>query len=326
MTLGTASLQGRRVLVTGGTGFVGAATARCLAAAGAAVASLARRPPAGAAPPGVQALCGDILDDAALARALAEARPDTLLHLAGSVAPPGDFAARRATLERDVLGTETVLAAAASAGVGAAIVLGSAAQYGPQPGGGAVAEDAPCRPAGLYGIAKAAAGAAALDFGRAFGLPVALAIPFNIIGPDQPDHLVPATFIRQVVALPPGAPRRIAVGDTAAERDWIDVRDVAAALALLVHRPRAGAFNICTGRPVAVATLLATIARLVPEPFAWTTEAARLRPGQPSKLHGDPAKLAAETGWRATVPLEESLAAMIRAAGGRLKEMERERA
>lgn len=321
MQSGTTGLMGRRILVTGGTGFIGAVFAARLTAAQAIVFTLARRA-AAVSQPGVQALRADVLDDAALAAAFGQARPEIVVHLAGSVGPPADPPARRAALALDVLGTEAVLGAARAAGVRSAVVLGSAAQYGPPPDGRALREDDPCRPAGLYGISKAAAGQLALDFGRRFAMPVTLAIPFNVIGPGQPDHLVPATFIRQILALPSDG-GRIAVGDLSAERDWIDVRDVAAALALLAARGGDGAFNICTGRAVPVGALIDTLRRLGPRRFDWLSDPARLQPGQPSKVRGDPAKLAAETGWRAAIALEDSLATMLQAAGGHPSHTER---
>jgi GDP-4-dehydro-6-deoxy-D-mannose reductase len=317
---GTEDLAGRSVLVTGGSGFVGAALVPLLAAAGCAVACFGRRAP----PHPARHLPGDLRDGASLAAGFAAARPEVVIHLAGAAVPPPDAGARRAMLELNVMGTEAVLAAAAGVGAQHVVVVGSAAQYGPLPAPRhALTEDDPCRPVGLYGISKAAAGALALDFGRGTGLAVTLAVPFNVIGPGQASHMVPATFIAQLVGAPGAGAVRIAVGDTSAERDWVDVRDVARAIVLLAARRATGPFNICTGRAVPVAALLGTLRELSARPFDWTTDAARLRPEQPSVHRGDPARIMAATGWHAQIGLRTTLADMLRAAGGDIHDTER---
>ena len=79
-------LKGRRILLTGGTGFIGSALARALAADGARVWALARassdRSGLAALAPSVSVVTGDLSDAASLAAAVREARPQVVLHLA----------------------------------------------------------------------------------------------------------------------------------------------------------------------------------------------------------------------------------------------------
>lgn len=314
------SLAGATAFVTGASGFVGRALLPRLAEAGCRdIVCFGRHAPAIGSRAALRHVAGDIRDGAALGSALGAARPDLVVHLAGASVPPRDGPERRSMLDLNVMGTEAVLDAAARAGAGKVLVVGSAAQYGPlTEAGRGLREDDACRPVGLYGISKAAAGALALDFGGMTGLPVMLAVPFNVIGPGQAEHLVPATFIRQLLATPGDGPVRIAVGDVTAERDWIDVRDVARALVVLAARGRGGAYNICTGRAQPVSALLKALQAASPRRFDWAVDPARLRPGQPSIHYGDPARIVAETGWRAEITLADSLAAMLAAADGRV--------
>jgi GDP-4-dehydro-6-deoxy-D-mannose reductase len=317
-------LDGKTVLVTGASGFIGSALLPLLAGHARETVCLGRQAPVPPAGPGTRHVACDILDAASLAAAFGTARPDIVIHLAGTSVPPRDAAARRAMLDLNVMGTEAVLAAAEKAGAGLVVVVGSAAQYGPlMAGRQGLREDDPCRPSGLYGISKAAAGALALDLGLATGLPVALAVPFNVIGPGQAAHLVPSAFIGQMVAAPGTGPLRIEVGDVTAQRDWVDVRDVARAIALLAALRQPGAFNICTGRAMPVATLIETLREVSARPLDWTVDAARLRPDQPSVQFGDPSRIAAATGWRAEIGLAATLADMLREAGGQVQGAER---
>jgi GDP-4-dehydro-6-deoxy-D-mannose reductase len=57
-------------------------------------------------------------------------------------------------------------------------------------------------------------------------LPVTSAVIFNILGPGQPDALVPMTFIRQLKELQHGAEEVLKVGNIDTRRDFVDVRDV----------------------------------------------------------------------------------------------------
>lgn len=316
-------LDGKVVLVTGGSGFIGSALLPLLSAYSRKVISLSRRPGLSATPTAICHVACDILDGPSLASAFDAQRPDIVIHLAGLSLPPKDAAARRAMIDINLTATDMVLAEAARHEVELAVVAGSAAQYGPmEREDRGLREDDPCRPSGLYGITKAAAGALALDFGRTTGLPVTLALPFNVIGPSQAAHFVPATFIQQLADAPGAGAVCLAVGDLDARRDWVDVRDVARALALLAAAKQPGAFNICTGQAVSVSALLEALCTASGRPLEWRSQPQRRRPDLPSVNFGDPAKIRAMTGWRAQIGLATSLTDMLRASGGTFNDAE----
>lgn len=77
-----------RVLVTGASGFLGAAVCAGLLERGHAVSAIARRP--GSAPDGVEELRGDLTDGEGLRTALAAARPEAVVHLAAEIASQRD--------------------------------------------------------------------------------------------------------------------------------------------------------------------------------------------------------------------------------------------
>jgi nucleoside-diphosphate-sugar epimerase len=101
-----------KVLVTGASGFLGGPTCTELAARGHDVQALVRRP--GSEPAGTAAVAGDLRDEAALSAALAEARPEAVVHLAAEIGSQRD---PRKIEEVNVRGMERLLGACKAAGV-----------------------------------------------------------------------------------------------------------------------------------------------------------------------------------------------------------------
>lgn len=127
-----------RALVTGAAGFIGGHVAAALAAAGAEVRAFDREPPPEA--PGVEPVAGDLLDPAALGRALDGC--DAIFHLAALYSyDRADTAAMEAI---NIEGTRRLLDAAARGGARRRIVhTSSCGTCGPVPGRAATEEDAP---------------------------------------------------------------------------------------------------------------------------------------------------------------------------------------
>ena len=120
-------LEGRRAVVTGAGGFIGAAVCRRLLDEGVAVTAVDLREEAALAQaaPGVTPVSADITDDAEIERALAGA--DLLVHCAAIVSDAGSMADH---IRVNVRGTATVLTAAAAAGVEKTVHLSSVVVYG----------------------------------------------------------------------------------------------------------------------------------------------------------------------------------------------------
>lgn len=313
----------RTVLVTGVTGFIGGHLAdHLLAHGGFRVVGLSRRAGWAAA---WHHLAGrvelhpcDLHDTAAVARLLQAVRPDWVAHLAGYASPGGSFKEPARCWADNLQATQSLYEAVGLAGVSPRILFaGTGLVYGDA--AGPTDERAEFRPDSPYAASKAAADLVSYQVTRGPGLDVVRVRLFNQIGPRQSaDYAVPS-FARQIAAAEAGRqPPEITTGDLSAGRDLTDVRDVAAAMRLLLERGRAGeAYNAASGRTLAMREVLARLVALARVPVA-VREAAADRPADAAVMQADVRKLHAATGWRPERELDRSLADVLdywRAAG-----------
>ncbi|MBK7215870.1 MAG: GDP-mannose 4,6-dehydratase [Candidatus Promineofilum sp.] len=303
-----------RVFITGATGFAGSHLVERLLADGHEVLALVHAATSHQGLPDhprLRPVAGDLLDPAALAAAVQDARPDLIFHLAGQAYPARSWDTPAQTLAINTGGTANILQAAAAYGRPRVVVVTSAEIYGElRPDELPLTETSPARPRHPYGVSKLAAGELARVYWARYGLPVVEARPFNHIGPRQAPGFVVPDFAAQLAAIRLGQqPPVMRVGNLSAQRDFTDVRDVAAAYLRLAEAGRPGeAYLICSGRPVSVQHLLDTLIELAGVAVDVQTDAARLNPSDTPCLYGSNAKIAADTGWRPSISLRQSLA------------------
>lgn len=297
---GCARLRAVRVLVTGAGGFVGKRM-------------LPRLSAAGHTPIGIDREV-DVGDAEAVVRAVADAEPAAILHLAARSFVPDSFADPGATFRVNFLGTRHVLEAACRRAPRARIlVVGTGHVYGSAaPGDPAFDESAALRPSSPYARAKAAADLLARSYGER-GLDVVRVRPFNHTGRGRPEAFVESSLARQLAEIASGRrPARIAVGNLHAVRDFLDVEDVVSAyLALLDPEVPANVYNVASGVPRRVGEVLETLrdlAGLGASAVEIDVEPARWRP--PDAAVGDASRLRAATGWAPRTPLRETLRAL----------------
>jgi nucleoside-diphosphate-sugar epimerase len=229
-----------RVLVTGGTGFVGSHAAGALAAAGHEVRLLVRDPSklervfAARGEPAPEHRVGDVADRAAVERALAGC--DAVVHAAAVVA----MAAKRAreVLDTNARGVENVVGGAARAGVPRIVYVSSVGALF-RPDGPAVTAESPVVPGSNPYARSKSDGELAVRALQERGAPVAILYPTAVLGPDDPglseaNHAL-RTFARDVVLLTSGG------------FQLVDVRDVAQVVVRLLERAGAPSRHVTGG-------------------------------------------------------------------------------
>ena len=333
-----------RVLVTGGAGFIGAHVVAALAERRHDVVVLdslrvdvhrERKAPAG-----LDLIVGDVRDPDVVARAMADI--DVVCHLAAKVGLGIDVSDLPDYAGSNDHGTAVVLAAMAASGVGALVLASSMVVYGegrgdcpnhglvsPGPRGEAallagdfearcpscgdqlaaalVDENAPLDPRNAYAASKVAQEHYANAWARSTGGSVAAMRFHNVYGPglprDTPYAGVAAIFLS---ALRRGQAPTV-FEDGGQRRDFVHVRDVAAAVADAVERQPAGfhAYNVGSGTPRTVGQLATALAKAVDGPAPIVTGQFRL--GDVRHITADSARLRTEFGWRPFVEFDEGL-------------------
>jgi nucleoside-diphosphate-sugar epimerase len=220
-----------RVLITGGSGFIGANLARTELVAGNAV-HLLLRPDANLwrlkdIEGGYIPEWGDLRDVRAVQRAVEASRPDVVYHLAthGAYHSQRD---RRVILTTNMIGTANLLDALAGRDYRALVYTGSSSEYGHKRR--PMREDDMLEPRTDYGVTKAAA--TLLCQAEAFrGAPIALVRVFSAYGPwDAPDRLVP--YLMRCCHL--GEDPQVSAGWQ--PRDFIYIDDLLDLLRLAAHQ------------------------------------------------------------------------------------------
>lgn len=344
-----------RVLVTGGAGFIGSHVVEALTERGHEVAVLdALLPSAHSRPPrppaGQRWTVADVRDRDAVRGALRGV--DAVCHQAAMVGLGKDFADAPEYVGCNDLGTAVLLAAMAEGGVRDLVLAGSMVVYGEgryecarhgvvRPGPraaadldagrfeplcpdcgaelapGLVGEDAPADPRNVYATTKLAQEHLAAAWARASGGRAVSLRYHNVYGPGMPrdtPYAGVASFFRS--SLERGRAPQV-FEDGRQRRDFVHVRDVAAANALALEAVRdreAGAFaayNTGSGEPHTVGEMAHELARAFGGPTPEVTGEYRL--GDVRHVTADSGRLRAELGWRAEVGFAEGMASFAKA-------------
>jgi GDP-4-dehydro-6-deoxy-D-mannose reductase len=250
----------------------------------------------------------DLLNRAAVRRAIAETEPARVYHLAGAPDVSASWRNVVPHLRTNALGTHYLLDAVRQAGHPCRVLVVSSAQIY-QPSDEPLDEDAPLVPPNPYGLSKLAADQLALRAVREDGLDVVVARPFNHAGPRQRPAFAVSSFARQIARIEAGLePACIKVGNLEARRDLTDVRDVVDAYERLLDRAPAGrAYNVCSGRAWRIADLLDELLHLSRTHVRIDVDGTRLRPHDIPVLQGDATRIRAELGWTPAIPVEQTL-------------------
>lgn len=253
----------------------------------------------------------DLCDPEAVKRLVTDSKPDGVIHLAGVIGS----APLKLCLSVNVLGTENLFQALAAANLTTSVKvvqISSAAVYGlVQPEELPIREDQPPRPVSAYAISKLAQDQLALAWHRRDGLDVKVARAFNVLGPGQPDDLVPMAFLRQILAIRAGKSDNIRVGNLTPTRDFVDIRDAVVALDMLLRRGRAGGvYNIGSGVDVSIQQVLSILTEFHGSRVMIEASAGKQRATDVSEVRADISLIRKEVGWRPKLQLEQSLRAM----------------
>ena len=176
-----------------------------------------------------------------------------------------------------------------------------------------IRETNPLRPLSPYAVSKVAQDMLGYQYWMSFKVDSVRTRGFNHEGPRRGPVFVASDFAKQIADIERG--RRAAVlyvGNLEAQRDFTDVRDMVKAYWLALEKCEPGeAYNICSGKAWRIRELLDHLLSLSKTKIEVREDPARLRPSDVPILLGDNTKFVNRTGWRPTIPFEQTLADML---------------
>lgn len=286
-----------RALITGIQGFTGQYLAAALERAGFEVYGIAHD----ALPADGKLFKADLCDRDQMRSVVETVQPDVVAHLAAiSFIAHGDA---EAMYRVNIVGTRNFLEALAELPKPpSAVLLASSANiYGNAPVE-FIDESVPPSPANDYAVSKLAMEyMARLWMDK---LPIVITRPFNYTGAGQASHFL----LPKIVSHFQRKEKVIELGNIDVERDFSDVRTVAAIYATLLQKSLAGeVFNVCSGQLFSLRKLLAMVAEIAGYEITVRVNPAFVRANEVKRLRGDARKLRQAIGDFESIPLMETL-------------------
>ena len=289
----------KRVLVTGGTGFIGRQTLPELATRGFDVHVVGRSKPPDDCPPGVAFHQCDLLDASATSLLAARLAPTHLLHL-GWYAKPGQFWTSLENLHW-VAASLNLYVAFARAGGARAVVAGSCAEYD---WSHTELDETrtPLVPRTLYGQSKHALRTLLEQAGQQTSVRMAWGRVFFLYGPHEAPGRLVGDVIQSLMER-----REALCSDGTQERDFMHVSDVGRAFAAILDSDITGPVNIASGVCLPVRTVISTLGSLIGAADLIRFGAVN-RPNEPPRLAASVDILHGQLGFRPVYDLESGLA------------------
>ena len=306
--------SGKKILVTGACGFIGSHLVERLVAIGADVRAFVYYNSFNSwgwidtfhndIKNKIDVHCGDIRDEYNVRKAMRGV--DTVFHLAALIAIPYSYESPASYAKTNIGGTINILQAAKDYKLERIVhtstseVYGTA-QYVP------IDEKHPLQGQSPYAATKIGADAIAESFYRSFGLPIAIARPFNTYGPRQSARAVIPTIVTQMIS----KKKSLKLGSLHPTRDFTYVKDTVEGLVKLAGSDGAigTVTNIGSNMEISVGDLIRKIKGLMNSDVDTKFDDQRIRPknSEVERLWADNQKLFDITGWRPQYSLEAGI-------------------
>lgn len=253
----------------------------------------------------------DLLDAKATADVIKYVKPDAVFHLAAQSSPSVSYSNPAETLKVNIFTTLNLFEAVVNHSLDTVIVnAGSGDEYGEAdehelP----LSETSELRPANPYALSKVAQDLMAYQYWKSRGVKAIRCRPFNHIGPRQSPNFVASSFAKQIAEIEAGLnPEKvIKVGNLDGSKDFLDVRDVVSAYELLMDKGVCGeVYNICSGRAIKIRMMLDTLLSISNEKIEVVQDAQRMRPAEARAVRGSNAKLKS-LGWEPAYSVADGL-------------------
>lgn len=302
--------RGLRYLITGCSGFLGHHLAEFLLQKGHQVFGTFWSHPITLK--GVTSLRCDFRSQPAVRRVVKRAQPNVIFHFAGQSNIPHSWNDFQGTFEINVHGTYFLLEAVKDMIPQArVVVVGSSSEYGPvKEKNGLLAENSPLHPTNPYALSKVAEDLLGWVYYRALGLTILRVIPFYVVGARKESD-APSDFAKAIVGHARGKVANLGVGNLAAIRDVVDIRDATTAFYAIGKKGLAGrSYNLCTGREVSLRDILRKMIAISGSPLKITTDPDKFRVADDTRIVGNPRRLKG-LGWKPRFSLDETLGTML---------------
>jgi dTDP-glucose 4,6-dehydratase len=252
----------------------------------------------------IEVFAGDVRDPHGVKSAVQGC--DTIYHLAALIAIPYSYHSPDTYIDTNVKGTLNVLQAARDLGVENVVHTSTSEVYGTAqfvP----ISEEHPLQGQSPYSASKIGADQLAFSFYASFGVPVAIARPFNTYGPRQSARAVIPTIVTQIA----DGRRTLELGALHPTRDFNYVQDTVGGFMAIAQAPDTAGevINVGSGYEISIGDLAHLIADVMGAKVTIETDEERLRPekSEVDRLLADNSKAQALTGWTPSWAGEDGL-------------------
>lgn len=307
-------LKNKKVLVTGGDGFIGSHLVEALMEEGCEVRALVFYNSFNSYGwldsfpkeiiRDIEIFAGDIRDPHGVETAVTGC--DVVFHLAALIGIPFSYHSPDSYVDTNIKGTLNVLQAARKLEVEKLLVTSTSEVYGTAkyiP----IDENHPFQGQSPYSATKIGADRLAESFYRSFDLPVAIVRPFNTYGPRQSARAVIPTVVSQLL----DGMSEIKLGNLSPTRDFIFVKDTVKGFLEIAKSDKTigEEINIATGIEISIGQLAVTIKNLLNPGATIASTEERLRPekSEVERLLGSNKKLRTLTNWQMQYDLQRGI-------------------
>lgn len=297
----------RRILVTGGAGYIGSVTTELLCDLGYEVTAVdnLERGYREAVDPRADFVQADLRDAQGIGAALARVRPEGVIHFAAYIEVGESMREPLPFFENNVVGSLNLARAIAECGCRKLVFSSTCAVYG-TPEAVPMGEDLPLRPESVYGESKLICERIFSWAGRVHGFTPVFLRYFNAAGatPSRGEAHRPETHLIPL-ALETALGKREGLylygteyptRDGTCVRDYVHVRDLARAHVLALEKSVQGAFNLGNGKGYTVLEVVEAARRITGHPIP--VEASGRRAGDAVALVADSGRAERELGWK----------------------------